>query len=226
MVRHPHLHPPHTHCPVNVSSAVRVVSALVAWALLAATPPGARAQDPSKVPPTGPSPSKDGSAAGPAAMTPGRFLVGDNAPDINLRDSNGKQFQLSKAYKDRPWLIVFTRVPEDAVDVERAFDGLSELGIGAAVIAPFSRDKLADWVPNPRFRLLIDRSSRAARVYGNYDAVSSNPRRGVVLVDRHGKIRLMMSGGIPTSSEIVRLSKEALEAAGERPVTGEARAGG
>jgi peroxiredoxin len=153
-------------------------------------------------------------------MAPGRFLVGDAAPEVNLRDATGSKFQLSRAVKERAWLLVFARTPEDAIDLELAVPGLNELGIGSALIAPFGQDKLSATVSTPHFRLLPDRASRLARVYGQYDAVSSNPRQGIVLVDRRGKIRLVMSGGIPTSSEIVRLSREALEIAGELPVTG------
>ena len=46
--------------------------------------------------------------------------------------------------------------------------------------------------------------------------MTSNPRPAVYLIDRAGKILMLMSGGFPQDGELVRLTRESLERAGER----------
>jgi hypothetical protein len=64
-------------------------------------------------------------------------------------------------------------------------------------------------------RLITDGASINARNYGVFDAVTSNPRPAIFLIDRAGKIQMMMSGGIPIDGELVRLTRESLEKSGE-----------
>jgi hypothetical protein len=162
-----------------------------------------------------PSPTSP-SQAPPAVSRYGRFLVGDDAPDIDMRDQAEWRFHLAEARHKKPWLIVFARVPEDMVEVERGVDGAANLGVGLVAIAPFHRDRVTPLVPDPKVSLLYDHASRMARVYGVFDPVTSNPFPGVFLVDRSGKILMLMSGGIPDARELSRLTREALERAGQR----------
>jgi peroxiredoxin len=188
--------------------------------LLCAVTAPAFAQDPGKTPPTEGSPSiqTGGDANGPPGQsTVGRMLVGDSAPDVDMNDQYGKRFHLSDARKEKPWLLVFAPRPQDAVTAEGALPGLDELGTGLIVIAPFPHNRVTRLVPNARARFLVDRSSRVARVYGVFDAVTTSARSGVFLVDKRGRVLLTMSGGMPSNVELVRLTKEALEAAGQRP---------
>jgi hypothetical protein len=152
----------------------------------------------------------------PAVSRYGRFLVGDEAPDIDLRDEDQHRFHLSEARHEKPWLIVFARVPEDVVEVERGNGDALALGVGMVVIAPFHRDRVTPLVKKPQVPLLNDHASRIARLYGVFDPVTSNPFPGVFLVDRSGKILMMMSGGIPDATELNRLTKDALVRAGHR----------
>jgi len=64
---------------------------------------------------------------------------------------------------------------------------------------------------------LTDRASVTARTYGLFDPLTSNPRPGAFLIDKRGRIVWMISGGIPSGSELVRMTREALEAKGELP---------
>lgn len=195
---------------------IRIVVALFLLALTAAL---AAAQD---NPPKG---SKSRDAPSPVTTSPapspsagyGRFLVGDSAPDIDLHDQDERRFHLTEARRERPWLIVFARQPEDLREVERARVDVESLGVGLAAIAPFRRTRLLHMIPNPHVTLLTDGPSWTARVYGVFDPVTSNPRPAVFLVDRSGHILWLMSGGIPTSTDLARLSREALEQAGQRP---------
>ena len=162
-------------------------------------------------------PSPTAPAQGPPSVARyGRFLVGDDAPDIDLRDQTEARFHLSDARRQKPWLIVFARVPQDLVEVERGNVDIGTLGVGTVVIAPFHRDRVTPLVSNPQVPLLSDHASRSARVYGVFDPVTSNPYPGVFLVDKAGKILMLMSGGIPDARELNRLTREALERAGQR----------
>jgi peroxiredoxin len=192
-------------------------SASVALAVLLVPALPAAAQEPDKTTPkqtpttTGPSEAPSGYAKGG-----GRFLVGDDAPDINLRDEDGKSYKLSEERKQLSQMVVFARHVTDVVEADRALAGLSGLGLGVVVIAPFHRDRVSKVAATPRVRMCHDSASVTARAYGVFDPVTTNPRSGAFLVSRKGKILLIMSGGVPTSSELVRMTREALEDAGER----------
>jgi peroxiredoxin len=186
----------------------------VALALAVLAPAPARAQTPDKIPPVVTPPTT--SSAQPSKGTPvpriGRMLVGDAAPDVKLNDHEGRLFHLATARRDRAWLLVFLRKPENIVDPEAAAGGLAALGLGAVVIAPFGADRVQAWAAKPRLPLLFDRASFTARTYGLYDPLTSNPRPGAYLVDQKGRIVWLMSGALPSGPELVRLAKEAMEA--------------
>ena len=187
--------------------------------LASAAPPAGAQTSTSKNPPqiAQPSPTQpaQGPPSGPAYQ--GRFLVGDEAPDIDLHDQSDRRFHLTDARKQKPWLIVFARTPEDVAEVERAWSDVAALGVGMVAIAPFHRDRVTPLVPNPQVPLLTDGASRIARVYGAFDPVSSNPRSAVFLVSRSGKILWFISGGLPAPEEITRLTRESLERSGQLP---------
>lgn len=197
-----------------------VVPSALLLCILCATPDGARAQDPDKTTPTPTNPTKTGEATTsptPAGMSVGRFLIGDPAPDVNLHDQAGRTFHLAVERKAKPWLLVFVRLAKETVEVETAAEGLAAMGLGAVIIAPFGRDQQSPWVKAPKLPLLTDRASVTARTYGLFDPVTSNPRPGAFLIDKRGHIVWMISGGIPSGSELVRMTREALEAKGELP---------
>lgn len=192
--------------------------ALLLCALCATSEP-AWAQDPEKTPTTPP-----GAHSGDATPSPtpvgtsvGRFLIGDPAPDVKLNDQNGRTFHLSTERRVKPWLLVFVRFPKETAEVETAAAGLAALGMGAVIVAPFGREQQRPFVASPKLALLTDRASVTARTYGLYDPVTSNPRQGAFLIDKRGRIVWMISGGVPSGSELVRMTREALEAKGELP---------
>lgn len=197
-----------------------VVPGALLLCMLCATTDRARAQDPDKNvqprPVTDPG-DENYEAPSPASTGIGRYLVGDPAPDVNLRDQDGRLFHLTEERRAKPWLLIFVRHPRESADIEAAADGLAGLGIGAVVLAPFGRDRQHPWVAAPKLPLLTDRASVTARTYGMYDPVSSNPRPGAFLINKKGRITWMISGGLPTGTELVRMTKEALEAKGELP---------
>ena len=198
----------------------RVVPGALLLCLLCTTTDPARAQDPDKnsqpKPVTEPS-DENYKSPGPASTGIGRYLVGDPAPDINQRDQDGRTFHLMEERRTKPWLVVFVRRPQETADIEAGADGFAQLGLGAVILAPFGRDKQHAWVAAPRLPLLTDRASVTARTYGMYDPVTSNPRSGAFLINKKGRITWMISGGLPTGPELVRMTREALEAKGELP---------
>lgn len=199
--------------------ALVVPGALLMCALGAPSDP-ARAQDPEKTPTTSTNPTKTGDATPtptPAGMSVGRFLVGDPAPDVKLHDQDNRTFHLTQERRAKPWLLVFVRFPRETAEVETAAEGLSALGMGAVIIAPFGREQQLPFVARPKLSLLHDRASVTARTFGLYDPVTSNPRQGAFLIDKRGRIVWMISGGIPSGPELVRMTREALEAKGELP---------
>ena len=155
----------------------------------------------------------DRSKSPPAQSTAlGRFLVGDPAPEVHLNDHAGRAFSLAAERRNKPWLLVFIRRPQELADVEASAEGLGALGIGAVVVAPFGRERVLQAVASPRLPVLFDRASMSARTYGVFDPVTGNPRPGAFLVDRRGRIVWLISGGLPTGVELVRMTREALEA--------------
>ncbi len=196
----------------------RLTTSGLALCALATTGVLAFAQEPaSKSSRAEDAPSNANPSQGPPPVSRhGRFLVGDAAPDIDLRDQDNRRFHLSTARRDRPWLIVFARTPEDVLVIEHVNQDLEDLGIGVVAIAPFGRDRIRPRSGQPRVRLLTDGASITARVYGVFDPVTSNPRPAVYLIDRAGRILMLMSGGFPGDGELVRLTREALERAGAR----------
>jgi peroxiredoxin len=151
----------------------------------------------------------------PAVSRYGRFLVGDAAPDVILTDQANMHYHLGTARREKPQMLVFARTPADVRTVNAVLNELAALGIGVAAIAPFRRDRVASANAPMNVRLLTDGASITARNYGVWDAVTSNPRPSVFLIDRAGKIMMMMAGGIPNDGELVRLTRESLERAGE-----------
>lgn len=197
-----------------------VIPGALLMCALGATSDSARAQDPEKTPPTttGPGKTRDAtSTPTPAGLSVGRFLVGDPAPDVNLHDQDNRTFHLAQERRTRPWLLVFVRFPRETADVETAADGLAALGMGAVIVAPFGREQQRPFVAKPKLALLTDRAAMTARNYGLYDPVTTNPRPGAFLIDKRGRIVWMISGGIPSGPELVRMTREALEARGELP---------
>ncbi len=201
-------------------SLPRVAPGALLVCLLCAATETVHAQDPDKANQPVPQTElgdENSTIPGPATISVGRYLVGDPAPDIKLKDQNGRTFQLMTERRTKPWMLVFVRRPQETVEMDAAGPGLAELGIGAVIVAPFGRDRQRDWVVDPKVPLLTDRASVTARNYGTYDAVTSNPRPGAFLIDKRGRITWMISGGLPSAAELVRMTREALEAKGELP---------
>ena len=151
----------------------------------------------------------------PAVSRYGRFLVGDAAPDVILQDQSNVRFQLGAARREKPQMLVFARTPADVRTVDAVTRDLEGLGIGVVAIAPFRRDRVVPAKGSLNVRLLTDGASITARNFGVFDAVTSNPRPAVFLIDRAGKIQMMMAGGFPGDGELVRLTRESLERTGE-----------
>ncbi len=168
------------------------------------------AQDPGAKTSRGPGRPTDSSTNNSSAVVErfGSFLVGDDAPDVDLTDTNGIRFHLADARGAGPWLLVFARDPVDLEEAQAARSDLAALGIGVIGIGPFRRE-VATADPTV-VRLLPDRASHVARVYGMFDPVTSNPRAGAFLVGKNGHLLLIVSGGLPSRADLVRMSKEAL----------------
>jgi len=138
----------------------------------------------------------------------GSFLVGDTAPDVDLADTQGQRFHLDDARHAGPWLIVFARAAEDLDALQGARSDLAALGISTVAIGPFRRD--AAPADPAAVRLLPDRANYTARTYGMFDPVTTNPRTGAFLVGKDGRLLLIVSGGLPSSEDLVRMSKKAM----------------
>jgi peroxiredoxin len=202
-------------CTILMRGGLRVASAFLVVAAATTLPLAARAQPSRTPPPTKPAPSSGTSTtnqASPQSMAFGRFLVGDPAPAIRLNDHTGKPFDLTLERRNKPWLIVFIRQLSELPDIDAVATDLSGLGIGSAVIAPFGHERVKQVVRKPQLPVLFDRASMTARTYGVFDPVTGNPRPGAFLVDVRGRIVWFISGGLPRGGELVRMTREALEA--------------
>jgi peroxiredoxin len=193
-----------------------IFAASLCAALALVVAPAARAQDPASKTPVAPHHDTDTRTNDGAAIADriGSFLVGDQAPDLDLNDTVGKRFHLDDARRAGPWLLVFAHEPNDLDEARGALDGLTALGVSTVAIAPFHRDEA---VPGEgALRLLPDHAGHVARTYGMLDPVTTNSRAGAFLVDTDGRMILIVSGGFPSSPDLVRMSKEALDVARKR----------
>lgn len=192
------------------------VPALALCALAASSVLALAQESAAKRPHTDDAPTNQNSSQGPPPVSRyGRFLIGDAAPDVDLRDQENARFHLTEARHAKPQMVVFARTVEDVRSIDAVSREIEQLGVGLVAIAPFRRDHIAPAAATPTTRLLTDGASITARVYGVFDPVTSNPRPAVFLIDRGGKIQMMMSGGIPADGELVRLTRESLEKAGD-----------
>jgi hypothetical protein len=211
----------HTIAPRGI-----LLAAFCAAGLALAAPPAADAQPGRTTPPTSKNPGDTrgdrSKPAAPPSSALGRFLVGDAAPDVRLNDHTGRAFHLALERRTKPWLLVFIRRPEELAEVEAIGDGLHDLGLGSVVIAPFGRERVLKAIPAPKLPVLFDRASLTARTYGVYDVVTGNPRPGAFLIDQRGRIVWLISGGLPSGTELVRMTREALEASERASAEGSA----
>jgi len=148
------------------------------------------------------------SAGGAVLERYGAFLVGDEAPDVDLTFDDGTRFHLAAARRVGPWLLVFARTPDDLAYAQAARADLAEIGVGVVGIGPFHNEEAA--YDPAVVRLLHDYASHVARTYGLFDPVTSNPRAGAILVGRDGRMLLIVSGGAPSREDLVRMTREAL----------------
>lgn len=143
-------------------------------------------------------------------------VVGNKAPDFELRDASGNNIRLSETLASGPALLIFypgDRTPGCTVqlcsirDDWSAFEkyGLAVFGINHGDADSHRAFASAHGFPFP---LLIDEGKRVARAYGVVRTFLTVPviRRTVVGVSSDGVIRYLRRG-FPKTSEILKAMK-------------------
>lgn len=144
---------------------------MIVWAALALSPPIASAAEPS--PPL--------LASSPASIRP--LMIGQQLPDVTLKDADGKPVKLSAALEGAPAVLVVYRGgwcpygSKQFAELEHVEKRLESLGYRVIVISPDSPEevKTARKVHDFGYTLLSDASLEAIRAMGvGYNVTADN----------------------------------------------------
>ena len=174
----------------------------------------ARAQDRSQTP----SPSKpraDASTPDPfvRGRVTGRVMVGEPAPDFELTSSAGRDVALSRMRGD--WLLLrFAGDRQELTALAPLKSQLDLLGVRMVAISNDKPQALRSLVHRQGlpFEILSDATGEVAGVYGFFDPTTLASSTGMVIVDRHGIVRMALQGAAPPD-QVLELTKFALTAA-------------
>ena len=176
--------------------------------------PSAWAADEPKTPPA----SKRSAGAGTSGpggqlRIAGRLYIDEAAPDFELPSSRDRKVVLSRQRGD--WLLlVFVADRNDFAAMRTINDDCAAIGVrifGVCRDNPQSLRSTAarDGIP---FEMLADPTGEISSLYGLYDAPHRTCVPGFVVLDRHGVVKLLVTGQVVPPSQILELTR--LTAAG------------
>ncbi|HUK64241.1 MAG TPA: peroxiredoxin family protein [Dongiaceae bacterium] len=179
------------------------------WGLLIAclTSTALAQTEPKSSPPAQPSPSRSTTTPAPSLTLSGHVTAGDNAPSFELASSSGQQRSLRSLKGD--WVVLlfmpsksdFIRFRESSADFAR----LPATLVGITVDNPQTLRNLANKEKLP-FELLGDVTAEVSATYGMWDAAASATHPGMVVVDRRGIIKLVVSGQVLPPDQVLSLT--------------------
>jgi peroxiredoxin len=158
-------------------------------------------------------PRPTGEARSPAGelRISNRVLVGEDAPDFELSDANGRPFRLSQM-RGRRVLLNFA----DRRVMLSPFTGVAEslrtLGVtlvGVCHDSPQSLRTLAER-DGVSYAMLSDPTGEISAIYGAYDYLGSAIVPGFVLVGPRGKVRMVFLGESLPPAELLELTRYTL----------------
>jgi peroxiredoxin Q/BCP len=171
------------------------------------------AQPDPKNPPQPPRGRPPGEVGPPATQIriSSRVYVGEDAPDFELTDANGRPFRLSRMRGERV-LLVFADRRDLLVPYAAAADSLRSLGVLMVGVCHDSPQSLRTTATrdNLSFPLVSDPTGEIAAIYGAYDFLGSSIVSGFVMVGVRGKVRMVFLGEALPPEHVIELTKYTL----------------
>jgi len=160
-------------------------------------------------PPT--NPAQMGTPVGTVSLS-GHVTAGDDAPSFELPSTTGRDRSLHSLKGDWVVLLFMPRkgdfVPFQKVVAE--FAKLPATIVGITFDNPQSLRALAK-KEKLSFELLGDPTGEVSASYGLFDGPSNTTRAGVIVVDRRGMVRLVVSGQTLPPAEVLSLTSLTIE---------------
>lgn len=140
-----------------------------------------------------------------------RVYVGEDAPDFELTDANGRPFRLSRMRGERV-LLVFADRRDILVPYAAAADSLRTLGVMMVGVCHDSPQSLRTTATrdNLSFPLVSDPTGEIAAIYGAFDYRASSIVPGFVMVGTRGKVRMVFLGEALPPDGVIELTRYAL----------------
>jgi peroxiredoxin Q/BCP len=180
--------------------------------VLLALPGTLIAQEPTRRPPQN-STRPDGRGRQPVGQLriSSQVFVTEDAPDFELTNANGHQVKLSQL-RGRRVLLCFSDHRVRLAPFRAAAETLATMDVklvGVCHDSPQSLRTLAlrDSLP---FELLSDSTGEIAALYGAFDFSTTSILAGYALVDRRGKVRMILLGQELEPEQLVSLTRYAL----------------
>jgi len=194
---------------IRAPLSLLIVAACTAVTLpaIAAAQPDVKSRPNAQPPPTLTHPLSRATADRERVVT--RVAVGEQAPDFDLEQMDGKPLRLSKLKGD--WLMVFFVERRESLDViEPAARTLREIGVKTLAVCFDKSSALARRFAGRdlAFTPLADPTGDIVALYGLMDG--NDPQPGFVLVSPKGDVRLALLGhGLP-SGQASRMAEVAV----------------
>jgi peroxiredoxin len=138
----------------------------------------------------------------------GRLYVGDPAPDFELPSSRDRDVTLSRQRGD--WLLmVFVSDRDDFGELGSIYEDCGAIGVrifGMCRDNPQSLRSTAQKLGIP-FEMLADPTGEISSIYGLYDALHRTCMPGFVILDRHGIVKLVVTGQQVPARQILELTR-------------------
>lgn len=140
-----------------------------------------------------------------------RVFVGEEAPDFELSNLDGRPVRLMRFRGDRV-LLAFADRREMLVPFAAIAESLRASGVSLVGICHDSPQSLRTLATRERlpFELLSDPTGEISAMYGAYDYMASSIVPGFVLVGRRGLVRMVFLGEMLPSTELLQLTRYAL----------------
>ncbi|MBI3538864.1 MAG: peroxiredoxin family protein [Candidatus Eisenbacteria bacterium] len=137
--------------------------------------------------------------------------VGEDAPDFELSDADGRPFRLSQM-RGRRMMLNFADRRAMLPAFGALAESLSAMGVmlvGVCHDSPQSLKTMSEKT-RVRFLLLSDPTGQVSSIYGAYDSQASSIVPGFVLVGPRGRVRMVFLGESLPTAELLELTRFAL----------------
>ena len=163
--------------------------------------------EPKSPPPAQPSSSRSSTTPAATLTLSGHVTAGDDAPSFELPSSRGTERSLRSLKGD--WVVLlFMPNKADFVPFRESTADFAKLPatlVGITVDNPqtlktlAAREKLS-------FELLGDVTAEVTAAYGMWDAAGTTTHPGMVVVDRRGIVKLVVSGQVLPPDQVLSLT--------------------